>query len=45
MVGERINTTRFNGEAQDHEALVGVRQEVEHAFATDVCRFAGFAEK
>lgn len=33
MVGERIDTTRFNGEAQDHEALVGVRQEVEHAFA------------
>ena len=34
MVGERINTTRFNGEAQDHEALVGVRQEVEQAFTT-----------
>lgn len=32
MVGDRIDTQRFNREAQDHEALRGVRHEVEQAF-------------
>lgn len=32
MVGDRIDTTRFNGEAHDEEALKGLRGEVESAF-------------